>query len=711
MIRIKAIQCRHIANLEDVKVEFANGVNLVLGDNEAGKSTLIKAMAGILFGVEDQSLKPLGFSGDYGAALRLSSSDDEYIFDRNFENNRIQLFKIEDGEPKKQFDAKASPRGRSADVLVYFELLKKIIGVSEKDIFEASALLMQQDLSLGKANTAKKIKQILSGQSTHDSMGVIDNLNSRYFEITVVNPNGSNMRKPRLLEIAQSKKDELLQRKYEAEKSFQTVKELQSQIRSHLKQAEDWKKNIANLGRLITVATEYFNFEQENQEQTGKHREFTKERTTIFDLKTGLERVDRQIADLGIAGNIDDTTEEKIRGHISLKRQIEIQQIKEKEAQKAYTATRSKPNIGFFLSVVGTILTLAAGVAATLLSELWVGLVLLVLPISIGINAYLSWKRRKENLTRLGHVLEKEKDETQRLALEIEAIKIPSNILSLGPEAFSQLLVDKEKAKGFIREKDLFLAQQKVLPPLSDVDTALANISRKIAVLEERMDTLKKTHPELKTFDHDELMKKMTQLNDLEDRLEKLEADLSNKKEGLAAASAVSENPESIIEQIEDLDEQIEGLCEKRDAAAMALEAVQWAIKEFRGEYLVNFAKEVGDIFSALIDDDARQVAFDNDLVPALTSQGGELPIENLSFGTRDQLYLAARIALADRLAEKKSLPLILDDPFVCFDPKRKAHTMNLLGKIADKHQVLIFSHDRSLTEKADEKAKVILLD
>ncbi len=65
-----------------------------------------------------------------------------------------------------------------------------------------------------------------------------------------------------------------------------------------------------------------------------------------------------------------------------------------------------------------------------------------------------------------------------------------------------------------------------------------------------------------------------------------------------------------------------------------------------------------------------------------------------LSAGTRDQIYLAARLAMADYLsAGRVKLPLILDDPFATFDDDRFARAMEMLvDKFSRRHQIVIFT-------------------
>ena len=64
-----------------------------------------------------------------------------------------------------------------------------------------------------------------------------------------------------------------------------------------------------------------------------------------------------------------------------------------------------------------------------------------------------------------------------------------------------------------------------------------------------------------------------------------------------------------------------------------------------------------------------------------------------LSAGTRDQLYLALRLAACEVLQDGgEPVPLILDDPFVTFDDQRTARAMALLRQLAAGRQVIVLT-------------------
>ena len=73
---------------------------------------------------------------------------------------------------------------------------------------------------------------------------------------------------------------------------------------------------------------------------------------------------------------------------------------------------------------------------------------------------------------------------------------------------------------------------------------------------------------------------------------------------------------------------------------------------------------------------------------------GNSLPVEALSRGTREQLFLALRLALAASYARRGApLPLVLDDVLVNFDAERAQAAAELLRDFAQAgHQLLVFT-------------------
>jgi len=84
----------------------------------------------------------------------------------------------------------------------------------------------------------------------------------------------------------------------------------------------------------------------------------------------------------------------------------------------------------------------------------------------------------------------------------------------------------------------------------------------------------------------------------------------------------------------------------------------------------------------------------DEDVLRVEDADGRSLPVEVLSRGTREQLFLSLRLALVRWYARRGiELPLVLDDVLVNFDARRTAAAAKVLRDFAERgHQVLVFT-------------------
>ncbi len=89
-------------------------------------------------------------------------------------------------------------------------------------------------------------------------------------------------------------------------------------------------------------------------------------------------------------------------------------------------------------------------------------------------------------------------------------------------------------------------------------------------------------------------------------------------------------------------------------------------------------------------------------ILMGLRPNGGRLPVEAMSTGTRDQLYLALRLAIVhSRLKSSEAIPFIVDDILINFDDDRSRATLAALSDLAQKNQVILFTHHRQIVNDA----------
>lgn len=87
----------------------------------------------------------------------------------------------------------------------------------------------------------------------------------------------------------------------------------------------------------------------------------------------------------------------------------------------------------------------------------------------------------------------------------------------------------------------------------------------------------------------------------------------------------------------------------------------------------------------------------------AKRADGRSLDPSELSDGTRDQLYLALRVASLERLgASGTRAPVIVDDALVHFDDDRARAALVVLAELAKTHTVVFFTHHHRVVELAE---------
>ncbi|MFL5283579.1 MAG: ATP-binding protein, partial [Rhodopila sp.] len=119
--------------------------------------------------------------------------------------------------------------------------------------------------------------------------------------------------------------------------------------------------------------------------------------------------------------------------------------------------------------------------------------------------------------------------------------------------------------------------------------------------------------------------------------------------------------------------------------------------------------QRIARLFSALTDGVYERVLTepDGERTRLILVQRGELPdkrqlVEDLSEGTRDQLYLALRLAAVQQhVTAAPPLPFIGDDILQTFDDDRALAALRVLQDISNKVQVILLTHHRHVLDLA----------
>ena len=125
---------------------------------------------------------------------------------------------------------------------------------------------------------------------------------------------------------------------------------------------------------------------------------------------------------------------------------------------------------------------------------------------------------------------------------------------------------------------------------------------------------------------------------------------------------------------------------------------LRWSIDRYREEKQGPLLQRAGTIFSTFTSGSFSKLIVDFERDPmvleGLRSDGKLVGISGMSDGTRDQLYLALRLAALEmHLEQAMPLPFIADDLFINYDDARSKSGFEALKALSEHTQVIFLSH------------------
>lgn len=333
---------------------------------------------------------------------------------------------------------------------------------------------------------------------------------------------------------------------------------------------------------------------------------------------------------------------------------------------------------------------------------------------------------------------------TTRLAPELGKLSSAQAIVQL------QAMLTKNR-----EDKVLYTGQ---LEEINTTEEEIQNAGNRLERLNEQLVHLLSIAGCAKSEELDEAERKSKEWLDLSSKISDVEANLSLVAEGLPLeeleAHAEGVNPDALPGEIDTLSREIEQTLnpeikrlsqiigeenkelERMDGSAHAADAAEEAqstlaqirrladsyvrvrlaatilkqeIERFRAENQDPILAIASRLFSqlTLTSFSGLRTDVDDQGTPVLIGErndGSRTSVEKMSSGTRDQLYLALRLASLEwRLESSEPMPFIIDDILINFDDDRAKVTLQILADLAAKTQVILFSHHRQIIEASSD--------
>ncbi|RIW30932.1 hypothetical protein D3H55_16240 [Bacillus salacetis] len=143
---------------------------------------------------------------------------------------------------------------------------------------------------------------------------------------------------------------------------------------------------------------------------------------------------------------------------------------------------------------------------------------------------------------------------------------------------------------------------------------------------------------------------------------------------------------------------------------SLARSALQKTIEDYKKEKLPKVIQTAEYYLGVLTNGEYAKIHSQQDSYFTIQRKDGMMfTPDELSQGTKEQVYIALRFALVLILKDAYPMPVIIDDGFVNFDEKRTEAVMKLLEQLKDEVQILFFTCHPHILEKV-KSGKVIQL-
>lgn len=240
-----------------------------------------------------------------------------------------------------------------------------------------------------------------------------------------------------------------------------------------------------------------------------------------------------------------------------------------------------------------------------------------------------------------------------------------------------------------------------------DLDELIADVNREdIDAQAHDRDTLQKLEETLEELQRD--------LEEVQERLEKHDDKLDNFDDRVRALTTQpfvgqslgldARSKEGLQSLAADLDEVVEEIEEDAELSRKALKLFG-RIEEEEEQKLADLFDPAGpasETFEQLTNGRYTEVAYDADTHEIVVERRDERTFtpNELSQGTTDQLYFATRVSLAQQLLGNEPGFLLLDDPFLAADPDRLRQGFEMLRELAnDGWQILYLTAKQEVSE------------
>ena len=627
-MRLDKLKINAYGKLKDKEITLDNHINVIHGENEAGKSTILNFMINMLYGISKnkngkaysdfEKYKPWDteeFSGKIEYTL-----DNQETFEvfRDFKKKNPQIFNDKKEDISKQFNIDKS-KGNE----FFYEQTKM-----DETLFLSTIVVNQEQVKLEKSEQTILIQKIANlvgtGEDNVSYKRAIDRINRRQLEEI-----GTQKSREKPLNKLLRENENLEEEKNELEKYKNKKYEI-----------EENKKNLLEKFSNLEIELEYLN-----------------------KIKKILEEEKIENEKIKIKENIKNENDKKI--NLNKKEISDIEngnkKIIEKNNQKINKLIKNKNKLKNKFIILFILLCLINIIQFIFIKNtIFKYIFLLTLP-TLLIFSIIYLKNKKNKIK----ILEKEnKEEEEKINNEKNNYLNENKIIEKNN---NELQNEINELKNNVNSKINL-----------EIEKIKNNYLNKI----KNNEIIKINH--LNNI-NEEIEKKQKEFNIAKIKLHELDFDKEN-------VEIKVDDLMEIEEKIVNNNEKIVNLKDLEKSMNLAKTLLEKAYEKMKNtvtpKFTENLSKNINKITNGKYTN--VMVQADNGLVVELEN-GNYVEANRLSVGTIEQLYLSLRLSMTEDLSKEK-MPIILDEAFAYYDTQRLKNILTYLANTYPDRQIILFT-------------------
>lgn len=642
-MKINRIYIKNFGGISDKKYILSDGLNIVFGHNESGKSTFLSFIRFMFYGAKKQRGKELSFRDKY---MPWSGED---------MSGEIEF--TDDGTVY-SLSRSVSATGRKKDVQLINKTTGDTIPVTDGDelgteIFKMSEQAFLKTLFLGTEGAlissdgelVSKISNVSqSGDESVSYQAVCDEINNIIADLS--SPRRSKAIMPQI-----EKKLELLHsRKEEAENLLANKSELASKLETIDANLDNALKRKIALGEQLKKAKQYNDY-QTYKKATDKLNEAEKAYSDIiaFGNDVSVDNIDIYLTE----------AEEKIILHDN---SAEIAEAKTKEL-----LARDKASSTIKSAVISVIVAVICGIAGLFFPIAFIGTALFAV-----LSVYFFCTSKKHRTDSENAI----KDITDSEIKKADILKKYGLNSTEHYKAIKMQKADASLRENIHREK-IQMAKKLFDERKEEYDIIFNSLTEKYG----NADSIECSPAD---FTEDIIT---SQLRTAEDEIVKYTGMGAEIRKDAESVNGISQEIANINREIEDLTEAYNEAKDKLRILNLATEILQESYEEMKSNFAPKLAKATANVFNAMTGGKYGELIV-NDAFEIQIKNNGKYENSNFfSSGTIQQLYFSLRLGIIELIMG--NYPLFIDDAFITYDDERFRNASDFIRNYADNNQII----------------------